>query len=130
MPDDAPVESTQPPPPRTLLLRDIVDGQLRTREGRRIGRVADIEVEWTPSGVYIRGLVLGPQAHLGRIWSRLGLLGERLFHGRYEHSIDVSAIEEIGPNVMLRETADQYDVGDGDGWITRNIFRFIPGGSK
>src|SRR3954449_5712295 len=125
-----PADSNEPAPPRTLLLRDIVDGQLRTREGRRVGRVADIELEWTPRGVYVRRLVLGPEAHLGRVWSRLGALGERVFKGRYEHSIDASAIEEIGPNVMLRDTADKYDTGDADEWIRTHIFRFIPGSGK
>jgi sporulation protein YlmC with PRC-barrel domain len=123
-------KSNKPAPPRTLLLRDIVDGQLRTREGRRIGRVADIELEWTPQGVYIRRLVLGPEAHLGRVWSRVGALGERVLKGRYEHSIDASEIEEIGPNAMLRDTADHYDTGGADDWIKTHIFRFIPGGTR
>src|SRR3954470_16738011 len=96
--------SNEPAPPRTLLLRDIVDGQLRTREGRRIGRVADVELEWTARGIFLRRLVLGPEAHAVRVWARLGTLTERLFHGRHEHAIDASEIEEIGPNVMLKQT--------------------------
>src|SRR3954451_11918100 len=123
-------QSNEPAPPRTLLLRDIVDGQLRSREGRRIGRVADVELEWAPRGVYIRRLVLGPEAHLGRVWSRLGALGERVLKGRYEHSIEVSEIEEIGPNVMQLDPADAYDTGGADEWIRTHIFRFIPGGTK
>lgn len=116
--------------PRTLLLRDIIDGQLRTREGRRIGRVADVEVEWTSRGVYLRRMIMGPEAHLGRVWSRLGSLGERLWHGRHEYAIDAAEIEEIGPNVMLRDTADAYDTGAADDFIRTKIFRFIPGGTK
>ena len=123
-------QSKEPARPRTLLLRDIVDGQLRSREGRRIGRVADVELEWTSRGVYVRRLILGPEAHLGRIWSRLGAMGRRVLKGRYEHSIDVDEIEEIGPNVMLRDTADAYDTGGADDWIRTHIFRFIPGGTK
>ena len=123
-------DANQPSPPRTLLLRDIVDGQLRTREGRRIGRVADVEIEWSDDGLYLRRLVLGPEAHLGRVWSRLGSLAARFLHGRFEHSIDASQIEEIGPNVMLRDTADAYDTGGLDDVIRRYIFRFIPGGTK
>ncbi len=122
--------SNRPSTLRTLLLRDIVDGQLRTREGRRIGRVADAALEWTPRGIYVRELILGPEAHLGRVWWRFGELSTRLFKGRHEYSISASEIEEIGPNVMLRDTADHYNTGDGDAWIRRNIFRFIPGGDK
>jgi sporulation protein YlmC with PRC-barrel domain len=116
--------------PRTLLLRDIVDGQLRTREGRRIGRVADVEVEWTGRGLYLRRLMLGPEAHLGRISSRLASLAHRVLGGRREQSIDVSEIEEIGPNVMLKQTADAYDTGSADQWIIDYIFRFIPGSGR
>ena len=116
--------------PRTLFMRDIVDGQLRTREGRRIGRVADMEAEWTPRGLFLRDMVLGPEAHAARLWGRLADLLARLLKGKYEHRIAVVEIEEIGPNVMLKQTADKYDVGDADGWIRDHIFRFIPGSDK
>ena len=116
--------------PRTLFMRDVVDGQLRSREGRRIGRVADIEAEWTADGLYLRRLVLGPEAHAARVWARLGGLLHGLLGGRYEHAIDVAEIEEIGPNVMLKQTADAYDVGHADDWIRAHIFRFIPGSEK
>ena len=116
--------------PRTLFMRDIVDGQLRTREGRRIGRVADIEVEWTARGLFLRQMVLGPQAHASRVWRRFGDLLERLLKGRYEHRISIDEVEEIGPNVMLKQLADAYDVGDADGWIRDHVFSFIPGSDK
>lgn len=119
-----------PERPRTLLLRDIVDGQLRSREGRRIGRVADVEVEWSAARVRVCSLVLGPEAHLGRVWSRLGELAARVLHGRYEHRIAATEIEEIGPNVMLKQSSDAYEIGGADGWIKSHIFRFIPGSGK
>jgi hypothetical protein len=115
---------------RTLFMRDIVDGQFRTREGRRIGRVADVEVEWTGQGLFMRRMVLGPEAHAGRVSGRLADLFHRLFNGRFEHGIGIVEIEEIGPNVMLKQTADAYDVGDADGWIVDHIFRFIPGSGR
>jgi hypothetical protein len=92
--------------------------------------VADVELEWTARGIYLRRLVLGPEAHAGRVFARLGTLVERLFHGRREHRIDATEIEEIGPNVMLKQTADAYDTGGADDWIKRWIFRFIPGGTS
>jgi hypothetical protein len=118
------------PQRRTLFMRDIADGQLRSREGRRIGRVADIEAEWTADGLYLRRLVLGPETHAARVSGRLGNALHRLLGGRHEHSIDVAEIEEIGPNVMLKQTADAYDVGHLDDWINDHIFRFIPGSEK
>jgi sporulation protein YlmC with PRC-barrel domain len=118
------------PAARTLLLRDIVDGQLRTREGRRIGRVADVEAEWTKDGLFLRRLSLGPEANLGRISSRLADLAHRALRGSKEHTIDVTEIEEIGPNVMLKQVADEYDTGSADQWIVDHIFRFIPGSGR
>ena len=115
---------------RTLFMRDIVDGQLRTREGRRIGRVADVEVEWTSRGLFLRDMTLGPEAHASRVSGRLGALLHRLFGGGKEHRIPISEVEEIGPNVMLKQTADSYDVGNADDWIRDHIFRFIPGSEK
>lgn len=117
-------------PKRTLFMRDIVDGQLRTREGRRIGRAADVEVEWTSRGLFLRQMVLGPEAHAARVWGPFADLFHRLFRGRYEHNIPITEIEEIGPNVMLKQTAHAYDIGDMDGWIRDHIFRFIPGSDK
>jgi hypothetical protein len=117
-------------PPRTLLLRDVVDGQLRTREGRRIGRAADVEVEWTSDGLYVRRLILGPEAHAGRLWGPVADVLHRVLRGRFEHAIDAAEIEEIGPNVMLKQTADAYDVGNADQWIVDHIFRFIPGSGR
>ena len=115
---------------RTLFMRDIVDGQLRTREGRRIGRVADVEVEWTSRGLYLRQMMLGPETHASRVSGFLGDLFHRLLGGRKEHRIPITEVEEIGPNVMLKQTADAYDVGKGDDWIRDHIFRFIPGSDK
>lgn len=111
-------------------MRDIVDGQLRTLEGRKIGRVADVELEWTARGLYVRRMVLGPEAHAGRVWRVLADVLNRLWSGRYEHSIDIGEVEEIGPNVMLKQTADAYHVGDLDEWIVDHIFKFIPGSGR
>jgi sporulation protein YlmC with PRC-barrel domain len=120
----------EPTKPRTLLLRDIVDGQLRGREGRRLGRVVDIEAEWTTRGLYLRRLVLGPEAHLGRLGARLGAFAHRFLRGRYEHTVDVDEIEEIGPSVLLKQTSDAYETGNADEWIVEHVFRFIPGSRK
>lgn len=127
---DEPADATARGTPRTLFMRDIVDGQLRTREGRRIGRVADVEAEWTPRGLFLRRIVLGPEAHAGRVWSRLADLLDRPLGHRHEHTIDITEVEEIGPNVMLKGLADAYDVGSLDEWIVDHVFRFIPGSGR
>ncbi|MEO7118987.1 MAG: hypothetical protein ABIZ34_08460 [Candidatus Limnocylindrales bacterium] len=116
---------------RTLFMRDLIDGQLRTLDGDRIGRVSEVEAEWLPDGgLILRRLVLGPEAHLGRISHRLFGLGHRLLKGRFDHAIDVTEVEEIGPNVRLKGRASEYDTGGADQWIIDHIFRFIPGSGR
>jgi hypothetical protein len=127
MPDE---EEPQAPARRTLLVRDVLDGQLRSREGRRIGRVSEIEAEWTPRGLYLRQLRLGPEANLGRVFGPLSDLLHRFTKGRHEHTIPITEAEEIGPNVFLKQTSDKYDTGNADEWIRDHIFRFIPGSDK
>jgi hypothetical protein len=116
---------------RTLFMRDLADGQLRTLDGRRVGRAADVEAEWLPDGTLrLRQLMLGPEAHVGRISHRLSGLARRLLKGRYDHRIDVSEIEEIGPSVMLKGRTADYELGNLDEWIVEHIFRFIPGSGR
>jgi hypothetical protein len=116
---------------RTLFMRDLVDGQLRTLDGRRIGRAAEVEAEWLPDGrLMLRRLVLGPEAHIGRISHRLAGVARRLLKGRFDHAIDIGEVEEIGPNVLLKHRASEYDVGGTDQWIVDHIFRFIPGSGR
>jgi hypothetical protein len=116
---------------RTLFMRDLADGQLRTLDGRRVGRVADVEAEWLADGsLHLRTLVMGPEAHVGRISHRLSGLARRLLKGRYDHRIQVSEVEEIGPSVMLKGRASDYDLGNLDEWIVKHIFPFIPGSGR
>ena len=116
---------------RTLFMRDLADGQLRSLDGRRVGRAADVEAEWLPDGsLHLRHLVLGPEAHIGRISHRLTGIARRILRGRYDHTVAVSEIEEIGPNVMLKRRAEEYELGDLDGWIIDKVFRFIPGSGR
>jgi hypothetical protein len=116
---------------RTLFMRDLVDGQLRTLDGRRIGRAAEVEAEWLPDGrLMLRRMVLGPEAHIGRISYRLAGAARRLLKGRFDHAIDIGEVEEIGPSVLLKRRASEYDVGGTDQWIVDHIFRFIPGSGR
>ncbi|MEA2623085.1 MAG: hypothetical protein QOH61_1995 [Chloroflexota bacterium] len=116
---------------RTMFMRDLVDGQLRTLDGKRIGRAADVEAEWGADGsLVLKRLVLGPEVHLGRISHRLVGPARRLLKGRFDHRIEIEEVEEIGPSVMLRRRASDYDVGNADQWIIDHIFRFIPGSGR
>lgn len=116
---------------RTLAMRDIADGLLEAADGRKLGRVADLEAEWREDGsLVLTHLLIGPQALAGRVASRLRPLARRVFRDRFEHRVPIAEVEELGPTVRLRGTAGTYDVGRADVWVVDHILRFIPGNGR
>ncbi|HZR40955.1 MAG TPA: hypothetical protein VFB12_12595 [Ktedonobacteraceae bacterium] len=109
-------------------IRDIIDSQLETRDKIEIGRVADIEVELHADGTLaLTDLVTGPQALAGRVAGPLRVLFQRLLHDRFERRIPLSEVEEFGPTLRLRGTAEEYSVGQSERWIAHYILRWVPG---
>src|SRR3981081_4361861 len=67
---------------------DILDNQLETSAKVEIGRVADIEVEWSDDGqLVLTNLVTGPQALAARVSSRLRPIFRFFLRDRFEHRI-------------------------------------------
>lgn len=116
---------------RTLVMRDILDSQLATLDGRKVGRAVDLEAEWRDDGrLVLRRLVLGPEAHAGRISGLVGRVTHRVLGGRFEHAVELSEVEEVGPTLRLARRASEYDLGDADRWIMDHILRWIPGSGR
>ncbi len=114
-----------------LVMRDIMDSQLETRDKRRIGRVADIEVEWRADGeLVLKNIVTGPEALTGRVFSHVRPLARFLLRGHFEHSIPLGDVETFGPTLRLRKKAEDYRVGQSDQWIADHILRWIPGNGR
>jgi hypothetical protein len=112
-------------------IRDILDSQLLTSDGRRIGRVADISAEEYPDGsLKLTYLVAGPQALARRVNSHLGTLFHFFLRDRFEHSIPISEVTKFGPTLLLRGAADDYAVGQSERWIAKHILRWIPGNGQ
>lgn len=119
------------PEKRLLAMGDIADEQLETRDRRYIGRVADLEAEWRDDGsLVLTGLVVGPQALVGRVASRLVPLARFILRDRFDHCIPMSEIEEMGTTIRLRGTAEEYPIARSERWIARHILRFIPGSGR
>ncbi|HEX8036304.1 MAG TPA: hypothetical protein VF510_20770 [Ktedonobacterales bacterium] len=109
-------------------MRDLLDAQLQTADGVRIGRIADVEAEWRDDGaLMLMYLLTGPQALAGRVASRLVPLARFIFRDRFERRIPMSEVVEIGLTVRLRGNATEYPVGQSDRWLANHIVRFIPG---
>lgn len=112
-------------------IRDILDSQLLTSDGRRIGRVADISAEELVDGsLRLTQLVVGPQALAGRISSHLRTLVHFLLRDRFEHTIPISEVTRFGPTLYLRGKAEDYAVGQSERWIAKHILRWIPGNGQ
>lgn len=109
-------------------MRDIMDAQLVTSDGVRIGRVADIEAEWRDDGTLVlTQIVTGPQALAGRVSEHLRPIARFLLRDRFEHTIPLDEVEQFGPTLRLKGKAEDYTVGQSDRWIAQHILRWIPG---
>jgi sporulation protein YlmC with PRC-barrel domain len=114
-----------------LLMRDVVDEQLRTADGRDVGRVADVEAEWRDDGTLVlTNLHVGPEALAGRVSKHLRPVARFLFRDRFEHRIPMGEISEIELDLQLKQDASRYRVGQADAWVLDHILRFIPGNGR
>jgi sporulation protein YlmC with PRC-barrel domain len=116
------------PQDEVFSIRDILDSQLLTSDGRRIGRVADIEAEERSDGsLRLTHLLMGPQALAGRVNRYLGALFRFFLRDRFEHRIAIGEVSRFGPTLILRGKAADYPVGQSERWIAGHILRWIPG---
>lgn len=114
-----------------LVMRDLVDEQIMTADGRAIARVADIEASWYEDGhLVLTGLCVGPEALARRVSGRLGPIARFLFRGKFEHVIPMDEIAGVELDLHLRHDATHYRVGHADTWVVNHILRFIPGSGR
>jgi sporulation protein YlmC with PRC-barrel domain len=109
-------------------MRDLVDMQLVTADGKRIGRVADVDCEWRADGTLaLLCLRTGPQALARRFGALPGRVARFVFRDRFERRIALDEIVEVGLEVRLRGRAEDYAVGQSERWLVAHVLRFIPG---
>ena len=116
---------------RLQVMRDIVDMQLTTDDGRQIGRVADVAVTRREDGTLaLQALVTGPEALLGRIGQPMQRLAHLLLRGRFEHEIPLSEVKDFDQGIALCRQAADYSSGQSERWIADHILRWIPGNGR
>jgi sporulation protein YlmC with PRC-barrel domain len=102
----------------------ILDHQLVDSEGRRCGKVDDLELEGIRDGnPRVAAILVGPPAWRHR--GRLGSLAARLSRARTTR-VPWSAVAEIHSAVELRRPAAELRLGRGDDRARRLVER-IPG---
>ena len=111
-----------------LVMRDLVDEQLRGPDGRAVARVAGIEATWQEDGsLVLTDLLVGPQELTCRVWRGLHGVAHALLRDRFEHRIPMDEIAKIELDIHLRGDPSRYGVGTADRWVVDRILRFIPG---
>ena len=104
----------------------VLDRQLLDANGRRCGKVDDLELEGVASGdPRVVAILVGPGAWRGR--GRLGRLAAWAARGRLVR-VPWSQVHEVRAGIELRGTAGELRLGRGDDrarpWVER-----IPGSS-
>jgi hypothetical protein len=108
------------------LAEGILDHQLVDSEGRRCGKVDDLELAGVAAGTpHVTQLLSGPAAWGGR--GRLGRLAAALARGRAVH-VAWAEVERLDGDVHLRRPAAELRLGSGDARARRLLER-LPGSS-
>jgi sporulation protein YlmC with PRC-barrel domain len=104
----------------------LLDEQILDADGRRCGRVDDIELEGSPPRV--SALLVGAGIYPRRVPRRLRPLARRLFGeetwGKNAMRVPWEEVDEIGSTVRLRKVAEELGLGEGDDperWIVRHL---------
>jgi sporulation protein YlmC with PRC-barrel domain len=104
----------------------LLDDDLIDSEGRRCGRVDDIEIEGKAGDeAYIAAILTGSGAWSARLPRRLRRAGARIFGDRYKR-IPWERVKDIGETVELKDPGSKFGIGEADIWATRVIKR-VPG---
>lgn len=102
----------------------VLDRQLLDREGRRCGKVDDLELEQGSDGsLRAVAILAGPGAWAGR--GALGRLAARLAGGRVVH-VPWAVVRAVDSAVRLALKADELGLGRGDDAAARIVDR-LPG---
>jgi hypothetical protein len=104
-----------------LLDLDLVD-----RDGRRCGKVDDLELAGEPGEpLYVAAIVAGVAALPERFTRRLRRLARRVFRGDSTR-VSWKVVEDFDAAVRLNATAAELGLARGD----RDLARLVPGGEE
>ena len=110
------------------LVYRVLDDQLVDVDGRRCGRVDDVEFDGEAGGpAYVSSILSGRGSWARRLPRRLRRLGERVFGtpvmGDNLIRVPWSEVEDIGAAISLRAPARELGLAQGDERPARTIAR-------
>jgi sporulation protein YlmC with PRC-barrel domain len=104
----------------------LLDEQILDADGRRCGRVDDIELEGSPPRV--SALLVGVGIYPRRVPRRLRPLARRLFGeevwGKSALRVPWEEVDAVDSTIRLRKVAEELGLGEGDDperWIVRHL---------
>ena len=106
----------------------LMDRQLVDSEGRRCGKVDDLDLDGGPGEeAKVVALVSGPQAWRSGKHGPIGWLVARLFGGSDDTAlVHLDTIDELGPVITLKLRAESLGLGHGEERAAEFVRR-IPG---
>lgn len=110
------------------LVYRVLDDQLVDVDGRRCGRVDDVEIDGEAGGpAYVHSILSGRGSWARRLPRRLRRLGERAFGtavmGANLIRVPWSEVEDVGTAIQLRAPARELGLAQGDERVARLIER-------
>ena len=107
----------------------LLDTELIDSDGRRCGRVDDVEIEGEPgSPAQVTAILSGPGAFSARMPRLLRPLSARLF-GEDLVRVPWDAVEDIAEVVRLKHSGQELGLGSGEMAAARIVAR-IPGSQR
>lgn len=117
------------------LALDLLDRQLRDREGRLCGNVDDLELEWADDGtLHVVAILSGAGAlayRLGarRAGRRLRIMDQRL-HDADRSRIPIELATGIGPAIDVAVDANDVAATSLEQWLATHVLARIPGAER
>jgi sporulation protein YlmC with PRC-barrel domain len=103
----------------------ILDDDLIDSEGRRCGKVDDVEIEGSPGEpAYLKAIVVGPGAWSGRLPGPLRGLAAKLFRGDVVR-VPWAEVDDITAVVKLKRPARELRLGRGED-RARSLVDWLP----
>jgi sporulation protein YlmC with PRC-barrel domain len=107
----------------------LLDAELIDSDGRRCGRVDDVEIEGDPgSPAQVTAILSGPDAFSARVPRPLRRPSSRLF-GDGLVRVPWDAVQDIAEVVRLKHRGEELGLGSGDTAAARIVSR-IPGSEQ
>jgi sporulation protein YlmC with PRC-barrel domain len=112
----------------------LLDRQVQDPDGRQVGKVDDLELEFDETGTpYVSAILVGPRALGPRLGGRLGrwvsAIAGRLADPDQQQTprIDFGQVTDIGSAITVARSERELAVAPLERWLEQHVIARIPG---